>query len=262
MLELACNDCRYSQACRAAPCSARFLVLAFGAADKRLSAACGGRDMHFHGEHLAMLGALFLYHGVTGLRAPGGMHDFLQCRLVVRDRQLALAELLQFVECRLKNCVDDEPMCLLDSCIEKEGCNQGFQRIYQKRALAAAAAFFLAFAEAQVLADFQLPAGRTKARALTMCARSFDKSPSAYSGNRRNNSWLTTNDKNRVAEELQLLIIARRSGERCPHGICTSASRAKEEWVRAWSRMARRWNLMSERIFQRRAIDRFRLHCS
>ena len=36
-------------------------------------------------------------------------------------------------------------------------------------------------------------AGRIKARALTMCARSFDKSPSAYSGNRLNNSWLTTN---------------------------------------------------------------------
>jgi len=135
------------------------LGASFGPADKCLSASRWSRDVHFHGKNFAVLRALFLDQRITGLRTSCGVHNLLQRRLVIRDGQLAVALLLQFVKRRLQDRSDDEPVRRFDACIEKERSNQGFKCVYQQGVLGGSAAFVFGLAEAQRFADLQLTRG-------------------------------------------------------------------------------------------------------
>ena len=139
---MALDDCRYSHACRAARCSARFLVLASARVKNCSPPLRGAAMLYLDREHFAMFGPFFFYDRIARVRPSGGVDDFLQRRLVVGDRQGTGAAILQFLERGLKHGVDDEPVGGLKSCIEKQRRNESFQRIDQERILGAATTLF------------------------------------------------------------------------------------------------------------------------
>ena len=64
--------------------------------------------MRFHGERLAVIGALGLYQHVARLRTAAGVHRFLQRRLVVHDRKPLSTLLAHLGQLRFQNVPQNE----------------------------------------------------------------------------------------------------------------------------------------------------------
>ena len=120
------------------------------------------RNVHLHGEYLAVVRAFFLDQDIARLRTSAGMHRFLQRRFVVHDRQLPAAAAcapprapVPGSRCRIKRCAVFQPPS------RNRAAMMASRASTSRATLAAAAAPFLTLAEPQVLSDLQLPR-RTK----------------------------------------------------------------------------------------------------
>ncbi len=97
------------------------------------------------------------------------------------------------------------------------------------------------FAEAQVFADFQLPCGTNQGACAHDVGPQLGQIAFGILGEAPKQFLADDEGKHRVAKELQLLVVAWLLTKHVSALACNSASRANEECVRAWSRMARRW---------------------
>ena len=189
------------------------------------------------------------------------MDDFLQCRLVVGDWQRACRRASAAppsAGCRMALTMN---RCALSSPASRNRAAIRASRAFTRSALLVRPPLFSSpLPKRRYLPISNCRAGRSKARALTMCARNFDRSPSAYSGKRRNSSWLTTNDRTASPRNSNCSLSPGVSADVPAALPADSASRANDEWVSACSRKARRWKRCPRASSSADAIDYFRLH--
>ncbi len=103
-----------------------------------------------------MVGAGFGDEDVFGLAGAGGLHVLLEGGFGIDERLCGGVECgVEAREGRLDEMLLDELLGGFGACVEIESCGDGFERVGEKRGLAAAAGLLLTFAEEEIFSEVE-----------------------------------------------------------------------------------------------------------